>query len=76
MTNDTDFEIETDVPCPTVFGRPRIYPFPYMNVGDSFRVSDERAILCRYAASQFGKRNNKKFAVRKREHGFRCWRVE
>lgn len=76
------FEIEKSVPIPTGSSdgeHPRqIYPFPKMDVGDSFAVGsnlepDVRRI--RRAAGMYGKRNGRAFIVRKDEKGeYRCWR--
>jgi hypothetical protein len=55
----------------------RKYPFPEMEVGDSFHFQqrDSRVGTAAYA---WGKANGgKKFSVRKQADGtYRCWRVE
>ena len=54
------------------------YPFEEMEVGDFFLVDSLKASVdnARYAASWYGKREKKKFSVRKLKDGeFRCWRM-
>lgn len=66
-------EIERGIPIPTN----RIYPFPKMQIGDSFLCGndmDSQAI--RNSACRYGKRKNKKFVVRKVKEGYRVWRVK
>jgi len=53
------------------------YPFAIMDVTDSFRIDGDLKIkntVCT-SASQFGKRHNMKFAVRKEDKGWRIWRI-
>ena len=80
-------EIEKNVPMPTpTTGRPRRYPLPDMEVGDSFAVpiqgvmtpkGDKAALLVSSAAKQYSKRHGGKFVIRTdRENGVvRCWRM-
>lgn len=50
------------------------YPFGDMDIGDSFFVEKGRKqVAC--AASSYGKRNRKKYAVRAEGDGARCWRT-
>lgn len=77
MAETAQFKIESDVPAPSSRnGRSYKYPFAEMNVGDSFLISDGSGVeKIRYAASYYGSRNQKKFAVRKCDSGHRCWRI-
>ena len=81
-------KIEKGVPLPgPIAGPPRKYPFPDMEVGDSFAVPlsgektekyDDRATsLLRGAALNYGRRTGMEFVVRTvREEGVaRCWRT-
>lgn len=72
--------IESDVRCP--YRNETIYPFPDMDVGDSFFV---RAVpyklrsvqqMVGQAAKRFGRRSKTRFTTRHVEGGVRCWRVK
>jgi hypothetical protein len=55
----------------------RRYPFDYMKVGQSFALSANELVKVRSAASTYGKRHGKTFAVVKQTDGtYRCGRVE
>ena len=82
-------QIEKGIPFPRpTGGAPRKYPFPDMEVGDSFAVPmegvmgnkgmDIAADRVRCAACNYARPNGVKFIVRTiREDGVvRCWRVE
>jgi hypothetical protein len=65
-------KIDKDHPLPVK------YPFEQMEVGDSFAVPDtvKRTTLS-IAMRRYGRKNNKKFTVRKFKDGaYRCWRIE
>ena len=76
------------LPEPNKGGRRRIYPFPDMEVGDSFAVplsgdkhlkgGDMTANRVGLAARRFGRLTGRKFTIRTvREEGVvRCWRIE
>jgi hypothetical protein len=86
------FKIEKDVPIPAIpqAGRPRLYPFAEMEIGDSFSVplsgvrvkansgyTDKAARNLVSAASIYSKKCGIKFSTRTL-HGegvVRCWRV-
>lgn len=80
--NDTEFEIKSGVPLPSVeTSRRRRWPFHIMSVGDHFdlpcRSSQSKdAIRLRAAASYYGRKHNKRFTTRAIEGGVRCWREE
>lgn len=70
--------IETNVPMPKneSRGRPPIYPFRDMDVGDSVLVSGQTVGGSAYlSAMQHGRLNGKKFSGRTEEGGVRIWRV-
>lgn len=69
------YKIERDVPIPSGTGRPPIYPFEDLKVGESFVVSPEDAGRVRSAASHASKTYNIKITIRKAEDGYRCWRT-
>lgn len=71
----TEFKIEKNALVPPPSGRPRRYPFGDMEVGDSFWFAAAIYLQAAPAAAYYGKRNNKKFSVRKDGDGYRCWRV-
>lgn len=80
-------KIDKGMPAPPpATGRPRIYPFPTMGVGDSFAVpltgiirksEDIATDRLRCAAVFYARKNGGQFTVRSdRENGVvRCWRV-
>jgi hypothetical protein len=82
------FKIDKNVPMLKISkGRPRIYPFPEMEVGDSFVVpitdemesdQDKSSRLLRSAASAYSRRYGSKFSVQfqRSKNVTRCWRVE
>lgn len=82
-----NIKIDRGVPAPPpANGRPRIYPFPSMEVGDSFAVpllgvirkhEDLAVDRVRNAAVFYSRNHGGKFTVRiDRENGVvRCWRV-
>jgi hypothetical protein len=53
------------------------WPFPNMQVGDSFAIPpDVLSTTVSVAATRFGKKNGMKFTVRKMpDKTFRCWRL-
>jgi hypothetical protein len=68
------FTIEKNVPHAVAVRT--TYPFAKMDVGDSFFVPygpDTEKIIS--AASYSGKRNGRKFSIRKTDGGKRVWRV-
>lgn len=75
------FVIEKGVPLPASRARSS-YPFADMNIGDSFLVSAgaddmaKQSSKVAVAARNYGKRSERKFAIRKVEGGARVWRVE
>jgi len=74
------FEIEKNVPMPKESpnkGRPRIYPFPEMEVGDSFVVEIEDCKLLRSAATAYSRKYGGTFTVRtdRKTQEVRCWRM-
>ena len=83
-----NINIDKGVPTPKpTGGAPRKYPFPDMEVGDSFTIPlsgaidhkgmDTVATKVRCAACRFARRSGWKFTVRtERADGVaRCWRV-
>lgn len=80
-------KIEKDVPAPPYkAGRPRKYPFPSMEVGDSFTVpllgimtpkGDKAAAKLTSAAGFYARTHGGQFTVRvDRENNVaRCWRI-
>ncbi len=88
MTNNVDwsqFILDSHIPVPEddTRGRPLIYPFKIMVVGQSLFVPGDKRkqTLINQSASQYGKRNNKKFVTRTNRiedgvEGVRVWRKE
>ncbi len=72
-----EIKIETGIPLPKKRkggGRPRIYPFDGMSVGDSFRIPEGKYVSAAASASKFGKINNITFRSSPSE--MRIWRVK
>ncbi len=71
------FTIEKGVPLSDARKTTRLkYPFPDMEIGDSFCVPGDRRNTLSVAASLYGKRNGLKFTVSCQGDGrVRCWRV-
>lgn len=71
----TPYRIEKGVAPPKRHASTK-YPFPDMDVGDSFAVPTEQLALVRTASYHWGKINGgKKFSTRKYGDGYRCWRI-
>jgi len=73
-------KIDSNIPLPdmSAAGRPRIYPFEDMKVGDSFFIpkADRKTALVRSASSRWTATHpGWKLLVRQEEGGCRCWRV-
>ena len=69
------FVIEKNVPF-TGLVRFTRYPFPEMEVGDSFECPASEAKRARAAAIGYGARHNMKFSARKQADGsYRLWRI-
>lgn len=69
------YEIERGIPVPPE-DMPRMFPFKFMDVGDSFFVSDRPAKTVRVAATKAGKQYGHKYVVKVADSGVRCWRIE
>ena len=71
------YKIEKTVSMTEPRGRHCKYPFPEMEVGDSFCAAGQKpqggAVV---AARAYGKRHTKTFAVRAYEGGVRIWRTK
>lgn len=68
-------QIEKDIPITDHRGAEPKYPWPEMDVGDSFFAEVHPSTL-RPSARQYGQRHGKVFRVRKEGAGSRAWRVE
>ena len=71
-----EIKIEKGIPLPPL-GRPPIFPWQEMEVGDSFLVSSSHNRIHNIASSTHKRYPLKRFAVRKQPDGtYRVWRVE
>jgi hypothetical protein len=72
-------EIQKNIAIPENVGRgrPSIYPFDKLEIGDSFLFPVEKAGQKAHAAVQFANKSKapKIFKTFKTEEGYRCWRV-
>lgn len=67
--------VDSGIPIPADAQREK-YPFPVMQIGDSFLLPDvESAKNARSAAWMYSKRHGTKFSCRRVEDGWRVWRV-
>jgi hypothetical protein len=74
--NVSDFVIEKGIPTPERKAQQTRYPFPQMDVGDSFVVPQEVIENVRMAASQAARRKGLKFATRRIDAAhYRVWRL-
>ena len=71
-----EIKIEKGIPLPPL-GRPPIYPWQEMEVGDSFLVSSSHNRIHNIAYATNKHLSPKRFAVRRQPDGsYRVWRVE
>lgn len=70
-------KIDKGVPIPTSrwSGAKRKYPFPDMEIGDSF-FTDTKQETVGSSVATYAKFNNKKFTTRSENGGTRVWRIE
>lgn len=69
------YEIERGIPAPPE-DLPRMFPFKFMEIGDSFFVHDRPARTVRVAATKASKQHGHKYVVKVVDGGTRCWRIE
>lgn len=79
-SNITDLTIERGIPIPTeTRGRPSIWPFASMKIGDSFFLAGD-SVKCQRtlasASTYYHRRHGMVFVTRKVDGGARIWRVE
>lgn len=69
------YAIEKGVPPPEQISKAK-YPFPEMEVGDSFVAPQSDIDKVRFAAGQMARRKGMKFATRRMDDGtYRIWRL-
>lgn len=74
---NSEFKIEKGIPAPRYSkGRGLKYPFDKMEVGDSFLATGSKPHVVSSCASNFGKKNSKKFVTRIVDGGVRVWRAQ
>lgn len=74
----TTYKIDKGVPIPRlekVQFKPNKYPFPDMEVGDSFFVPLEVVGAARVASGSYSRNHSTKFTSRKEGQGLRIWRT-
>ena len=70
------FEVEKSVPLPPKVGRQsKMYPFPYMEIGDSFKTTADEYERAQRASYAYANSHPCRFACRKTEEGGRVWRI-
>ena len=67
------YQIEKGVPISGPKGAARIYPFPTMELGDSFAFPEGRDKAVRQAAIKYAKLLGRKYRTSGKE--LRCWRT-
>ena len=60
---------------PSRRGRPRKYPFPDMEIGDSIIMGKLKHNSARVCASKYGRKAGKKFETRVTKGKMRIWRT-
>lgn len=71
------YKIEDNVPAPCApVGRPAKYPFPALNVGQSFFVPQGDRKTLSVCASRVATKLGRAFAVRQVDGGVRAWRIK
>jgi hypothetical protein len=70
-----NYVIEKNVPLVQTAGRPPVYPFLQMEIGDSFFVANVSRVRIGNAATSAGKTLGRTFKTRTVEGGARVWRV-
>jgi len=72
------YEIEKGVEVPKKQKLQILYPFPFMEIGDSFIVGKEEGKKVTSSLAYYNRKvgNAKKFTTRTVPEGVRCWRVE
>lgn len=77
--NTARFMVDKGIPVPAkAAGRPSVYPFATMEIGDSFFVpGDSRKLVNSLArtAHYHAQKSGKKFATRMADGGARVWRI-
>ena len=70
-------EIEKSIPIPRAHATRKEYPFPQMEIGDSFVVPIDRRVAVGVACHSYKKKHGKQFTTRKTEDGkfVRVWRI-
>ncbi len=63
------------IPETSAKGRPSIYPFATMDVGDSFFLDGKAVASISPVAASHGQKYGKKFTCRTVEGGVRVWRI-
>lgn len=71
----SSIKIDKGVPVPNSYAKKHKYPFPELEVGDSFFVATSPGKLSSQAWAM-GKRLKRKFTVRAVEGGVRVWRIK
>ena len=66
--------VDKDVQMPIARAR-NVYPYPTMEVGDSFFIRDGKLQIVCNANYRAGKRLGKKFVARREADGVRVWRT-
>lgn len=70
-------EIEKNIPIPRSHAEGVKYPFPQMEIGDSFVVPIDRRVAVCMACLRYKEKHGKQFTTRKTEDGksIRVWRI-
>lgn len=69
-------KIDSNVPFPSVQKRKTAkWPFPDMNVGDSFEFASENRASISASCTYYSKRLGRKYATRNVDGVYRCWRI-
>lgn len=69
-----NIRIERDVPLPPARNK-RLYPYPQLEIGDSFFVSEGKQSEIATQAWRWSRKLGRKFETRTRPGGVRVWRT-
>ncbi len=73
------FEVKKGVPIPPRKSQFDVYPFSSMEIGDMFEVGSDLRPKAAAAASNYGKRNGRKFSTKMLDGSgerFGVWRIK
>jgi hypothetical protein len=72
-----ELKVEKGIPLPNLIRERTSYPFFEMEIGDSFEFPKHCLAAVTSAATQHGRRHDRRMTIRKiSDTHYRCWRVK